>query len=337
MQSALPHVPVEELESIFAMEPAYGSSSEAERLGMFRNRCLLHAVQRPGLTDNTGFYCSTLEGSIIGLIAMLAEPTTSSRQERCYWQPVAAHLAAAWRLRQRLASGITAEDLAEVELRPNGDICHAAGSPPRAVCERLRELVRRRELAHTATGDLWPELIDGRWTLVDRYEASGRRVVLALRNAPSAAGLCRLSQREIQALDLARRGASNKEIGLTLNLSAPSVTRLLQSVTHKLRGTLADVLLCSRAERVHCRTLLAGRSHLLDISVDEAASWQMDLSVAERRVVAAALRGRSNRDIATLRGTSVRTVANQLASAFEKLGVHSRRELASRIGGFGAS
>ena len=53
------------------------------------------------------------------------------------------------------------------------------------------------------------------------------------------------------------------------------------------------------------------------------------LSPAERAVVEAVLRGQSNREIAERRGTSVRTVANQMASIFRKLQVGSRGELAA--------
>jgi DNA-binding CsgD family transcriptional regulator len=56
------------------------------------------------------------------------------------------------------------------------------------------------------------------------------------------------------------------------------------------------------------------------------------LTSAEREVVSSALRGDSNADVARTRGTSVRTVANQMASALRKLGVGSRGELAARFG-----
>lgn len=55
------------------------------------------------------------------------------------------------------------------------------------------------------------------------------------------------------------------------------------------------------------------------------------LTEAERDVVRLVLGGASNEGIATARGTSVRTVANQLASIYRKLGVTSRVELASRV------
>jgi len=53
------------------------------------------------------------------------------------------------------------------------------------------------------------------------------------------------------------------------------------------------------------------------------------LTQSEREVVRAVLSGRNQRDVAAERGTSQSTVANQLASAFRKLGVRSRAELAA--------
>jgi DNA-binding NarL/FixJ family response regulator len=55
------------------------------------------------------------------------------------------------------------------------------------------------------------------------------------------------------------------------------------------------------------------------------------LSTAERAVAAAALRGCSHAEIARERGSSPRTVANQLAGAFRKLEVRSRAELAAKL------
>lgn len=55
------------------------------------------------------------------------------------------------------------------------------------------------------------------------------------------------------------------------------------------------------------------------------------LTPAERDVAASVLAGASNAEIAQQRGTTTRTIANQLASVFQKLGVESRAELISRL------
>lgn len=54
------------------------------------------------------------------------------------------------------------------------------------------------------------------------------------------------------------------------------------------------------------------------------------LTRAEREVLKAVVRGASNEEIATSRGVSTNTIANQLRSIYSKLGVGSRRELAAR-------
>jgi DNA-binding CsgD family transcriptional regulator len=55
------------------------------------------------------------------------------------------------------------------------------------------------------------------------------------------------------------------------------------------------------------------------------------LSTAEREVVRAVLAGRSNLEIADMRGTSAKTVGNQLHAIYRKLGVGSRSELAAML------
>jgi DNA-binding CsgD family transcriptional regulator len=56
------------------------------------------------------------------------------------------------------------------------------------------------------------------------------------------------------------------------------------------------------------------------------------LTTAERDVVFLALLGHSNAEIAHERGTTLRTVANQLARAYRKLGVRSRSDLVTKLG-----
>jgi DNA-binding CsgD family transcriptional regulator len=59
----------------------------------------------------------------------------------------------------------------------------------------------------------------------------------------------------------------------------------------------------------------------------------MLLTPAERAVLCSLLEGKSNRAIARERSTSVRTIANQVASIYRKAGVSSRCELAARCSG----
>ena len=70
---------------------------------------------------------------------------------------------------------------------------------------------------------------------------------------------------------------------------------------------------------------------LISFERDESQST-LGLTPSERQIAAAILAGLSNAAIGRLRGTSARTVANQIAALYRKLGVHSRTELAARWG-----
>jgi DNA-binding NarL/FixJ family response regulator len=77
---------------------------------------------------------------------------------------------------------------------------------------------------------------------------------------------------------------------------------------------------------------IGGTPYVVLSFVRESGEPTPSLTRAEHEVAHALLGGRSNAAIARLRGSSERTVANQVASIFRKLGVHSRTELAARWG-----
>ena len=89
-----------------------------------------------------------------------------------------------------------------------------------------------------------------------------------------------------------------------------------------MRGSAAAQLAVSRMDAI-------GEGYVLvSWSMSRPANWHL-LTGAELEVGAALFEGASNQQIAAGRGSSVRTVANQVASIFRKLGVRSRGELAA--------
>ncbi|HEY5951839.1 MAG TPA: helix-turn-helix transcriptional regulator [Kofleriaceae bacterium] len=72
---------------------------------------------------------------------------------------------------------------------------------------------------------------------------------------------------------------------------------------------------------------------LVVFSWDVAGPPPAELTAAERDVLARVVRGESNRAIAAARKTSVRTIANQVASLLRKTGAASRFDLIRRYGG----
>lgn len=70
---------------------------------------------------------------------------------------------------------------------------------------------------------------------------------------------------------------------------------------------------------------------LLELDASGDRSRIAGVTAAERGVLGLVAEGLSNAQIAVRRGVSPRTVANQLASVFRKLGVRSRLELEARL------
>ena len=124
-----------------------------------------------------------------------------------------------------------------------------------------------------------------------------------------------ITPREQAIADLARLGVAHKVIALDLQLS-PSV------VSHTL-GRLA--------RRMNLGTRLDLIRHLghVESGSPERRDDDPRLTDAERATIQLALVGLRNSEIATRRSVAARTVANQLASAYRKLGVGSRAELAA--------
>lgn len=72
---------------------------------------------------------------------------------------------------------------------------------------------------------------------------------------------------------------------------------------------------------------------ILSFPVHERAEFSALLTSAESEVLSSLRAGLTNREIANRRGVSVRTVANQIASLFRKLGVSSRLDAAITASG----
>ena len=84
--------------------------------------------------------------------------------------------------------------------------------------------------------------------------------------------------------------------------------------------------------RPKTRIVRHGDLELLVVDLSPLRPLPATLTRSEREVVTEMIEGASNAEIAKSRGTSMRTVANQLKSAYRKLGVFSRAELVALIG-----
>ena len=156
------------------------------------------------------------------------------------WMRVTAHLTAALRLRGRHGAAPVAV------LSPNGRIEHvddpARLGPHR---EARRAAVVRIERARGASrrdGDqLWRPLVKGRYTLVDRFEANGRRYVVAYDTRPTAA-LDALTEREREIVAAIADGQSSKHVAFSLGVSDATVRVLLARAAKRLGLATRDEL-----------------------------------------------------------------------------------------------
>lgn len=173
-------------------------------------------------------------------------------------------------------------------------------------------------------------LVDGSWILVDRFEADGRRLNVAVPN-PTQTRTASLTPRQREVAKLAAEGLSNKEIGYRLGISESTVGSQLSNVLHFLKMRRREELVTERL--LHRNTVVrCGRIPVRVTSCPALPSAMIrGLTSSERDVATQAASGVATRAIAAARGVSSRTVVNQLASVFRKLGVASRSELASLL------
>jgi DNA-binding CsgD family transcriptional regulator len=81
---------------------------------------------------------------------------------------------------------------------------------------------------------LWRAMVDGRWSLVDDFDADGKRYFVA-RESLRGPGMPRaLTPREERTLALVCEGKSNKLIGYALGLSPSTVSSTVRSLLVKL-------------------------------------------------------------------------------------------------------
>jgi DNA-binding NarL/FixJ family response regulator len=193
---------------------------------------------------------------------------------------------------------------------------------------------------------VWQRFLEGAWTVVDAFSSQERCYLLVDTRAQDA-GRCpptARNARDLAVLQRALGGEMQKVVALELARSGAAIshaaTSALRLLGLELSARRAPVLLILCACAHACKsTRAAARISPLDgdsgarflISAERPDRELPDvLSPAEREVVRGIVEGQTNTAIA--RGAkSVRTVANQVASVFRKLGVGSRAELLRQL------
>jgi len=209
--------------------------------------------------------------------------------------------------------------------------------------------------------ELWDQLVCGRVHVVDTFHSEQWCYLLLELRPPDGQPRRPLSERKTEMLARTLRGERQKAVAVDLRL-APSTIALTVSECLKSMG------LDGRAARVPIPLVMAahalteetpfthGRASELALELPGVADLPVDalrggggrpcrvvsvprpdtelgaiLSGAEHAVARLLVEGKSYAEMAWLRGTSVRTVANQVASIFQKTGVSGRAEFLSAL------
>lgn len=277
-----------------------------------------------GAYDFLSVQAADLDGRGVQLEAPLPRGTAIDRGQRRQWSLLAHHVSAAGRLHRRLSL----DAALRAALQPT---CGA-----RSAAQEIRSKGEASPAGRPAesrfgsiTQTLWGILAHGSWSLISGQGGVGRRLMFACANPPGMRDPRALSERERAVAERAAFGCANKVIAYELGIDETTVGALLTRVRRRLRVK-------SRAELVRSvRALIETPCELRDVGGQlvafcEAPSGARELqgvTASERKVAELAASGCSNREIAARRGTSARTVANQLASIYAKLGVQSRAQL----------
>jgi DNA-binding NarL/FixJ family response regulator len=185
---------------------------------------------------------------------------------------------------------------------------------------------------------IWCSLAEGHARIVRSFWSGTERVFAIALDGQGHA----LSSREREILRLLGAGLANKEIAYELRLGRASVVRGVSALEQKLGlatrlelAVLGAALAPSDGVPISSvcgtETIIAGtRSVLVRASFDEHPAWA-SLSASQHEIVALLLSGCEREEIARRRGTSERTIANQVAGLFRKLGVSGKTAFATRL------
>ena len=296
---------------------------------------LREVSRRDVIVDVLGVNASNPDGTGVMYSVPCPDPVSLTVARRRWLAHLSAHAAAARRLVDAFSRG--AEPAAV--LNADGSLAHAEAATA-THRERLREWVRRAEEARGAGADrsdqtlvAWEALVAGRYSMVDRLESDGRRYIVAYANEPDVSDPRGLTPHERALAGWVARGHPLKLVAYELGVELGTVTSALSRILSKLGlRSRTELVAALQPPTEHFSEGVDGELVVFASAPEGEVSWPSSLTQAERAVAAATLAGRTAGEIGRERKTTERTVTNQLASIYRKLGVTSRNELVCRFG-----
>ena len=200
-----------------------------------------------GFVDVLGVFFSDGEPQQFQLYAPLLRKPSYTRSQIRRFQRVGIHVSAGYRATKRRAAAI---------LSATGKLLHPeedaqSADTHDALRRRVISLDRARARAARRADDghtdellaVWKGLLDGEWSLVDRFDTDGKRFVLAKRNAPRVAIPGQLTPGEKLVVALAAQSYTTTNIAYALGLSQATVSTQLHDALPKLGlKTRADLI-----------------------------------------------------------------------------------------------
>ena len=175
--------------------------------------------------------------------------------------------------------------------------------------------------------------LDGSFRLVELVRDDAIcRAVLRRERPPG-----KLSARERCVIERLIGGSSQKTVSYDLGVALTTVSVHLRVALDKLgirlweHAVLAGSIILSGDAVDNSGGALGDDATLAVAKVGLCPRALSELTSAEREVALLVLDGLTNAEIGVQRKTSPRTVANQVAAVFRKLGVHGRLELIRRL------
>lgn len=190
----------------------------------------------------------------------------------------------------------------------------------------------------------WQELRGGMWLFRDTFSTEERCFALLQPSADN--GSPPLNPRQLQRMESVLLGTPPKVVAMESGRSLSSITMGMQECLRRMglsnRSGHASVLLTMAARALHRPEAAPQLGRESELEVDGVRyrvvsalrpdlKFPVPLSLAEAAVVRSLVAGDSYAEISGQRATSPRTVANQLATAFRKLGVSGRRAALGRL------
>lgn len=176
------------------------------------------------------------------------------------------------------------------------------------------------------------EVFDGRWMFEERTWRDCSRVYWFTSSNGRP-----LKPSALRALCLVARGATNDQAAHVLGLGPAAMSEQLSLLCRRIQARPLDLvafgpLLEIGGAGIH-QTLERVGDTRIQLTYRPPRPLLGSLTASELEIAFMVADSMSNAEIALQRRASVRTVCNQLAGLYRKLGVHCRRELVLRLYG----